>query len=87
MLKGNSVQGIYKIRALPSGTISETSEVENFATAYIDRRNMLSTQLEKGGRSERDKLDLPSSDARPIVAYITLTIKLCLQRDSVARVY
>jgi len=42
---------------------------------YIDRRNVLSTQHEKGGRSERDKLDRrrstkltipPSSDARPL---------------------
>jgi len=43
---------------------------------HIDRRNVLPTKLEKGGRSERDKLDSgrstkltvpPSSDARPLV--------------------
>ena len=47
---------------------------------YIDRRNALSTLLEKGGRSQRDKLDrrrstkliVPfnsSSDARPLDYY------------------
>jgi len=46
-----------------------------FSPLYIDCRNVLSTKLKKGGRSERDKLDRrrstkltipPSSDARPL---------------------
>jgi len=42
MLKGNSVQGISKIRALPSGTLSETSEVEK-----LDRRNVIDSARER----------------------------------------
>ena len=47
---------------------------ESFATAYSRSSNVLSTSLEKGGPSERDKLGRrrstkltvpPSSDARP----------------------
>jgi len=43
VLQGNS--GIFKMRVLPSGTLLQTLDLENFATAYIDRRNFLSTLL------------------------------------------
>jgi len=58
---------------------------------HIDHQNMLSTWYEKGGRSERDKLDcrwstmltiLLSSDAQ-LLQFIAEIIKLCLQQDSV----
>jgi len=71
-LKGNS--GISKNKGTSPGTLSKTPDSENFATAYRSRK-VLSTQLEKGGRSERDKLErrqsskltMPSSsDARPL---------------------
>ena len=29
-----------KIRVLPSGTLSQTQDLENFASAYIDRREV-----------------------------------------------
>jgi len=58
-----------------SGTLSQTPDVKNLLRR-IDRRNVLSTLLDKGGRSERNKLDRrrsakltipPSSDVRPLV--------------------
>ena len=72
VLKGNS--GISKIRALPSGTVSQTVDLEKIFLRYIDRRNVLSILLDE--RLECDKLDRrrltkltipPSSDARPLV--------------------
>jgi len=65
-----------KTRVLPSGTLSQTLDFKKLLR-YIDRRNVLSTSLEKGGRSERDKLDRrrstlaipPSSNARLLVCY------------------
>ena len=72
MLKGNS--GISKIRVLPSGTLSQTVDLEKNFLRYIDRRNVLSILLDE--RLECDKLDRrrltkltipPSSDARPLV--------------------
>ena len=66
---------------------------QKISPQHIDRRNVLSTQLEKGGRSERDKLGRhrstesiipPSSDARPL--FIAQIVKRCLQHDFVARV-
>ena len=39
-----------KIRVLSSGTLSQTIDVENFATAVS--RNVSSTQFDKGGRNE-----------------------------------
>ena len=72
--------GFSKNKALFSGNLSQTPELEKILLKYIDRRNVLSTELETGGRSERDKLDRrrptkltipPSSDARPLV-YHTL---------------
>ena len=60
------IQVSTKIGVLPPGTVSQR---------HIDRRNVLSTWLEKGGSSERDKLDRrrstkliipPSSDSRPL---------------------
>ena len=70
------IQVSTKITVLPSWTLSETPDLENFASAY---RNVLSTSLDQGGRSQRDKLDshwstkliIPSSsDARPL-SFIT----------------
>ena len=65
-----------KTRVLHSGTLSQTLDFKKLLR-YIDRRNVLSTSLEKGGRSERDKLDRrrstlaipPSSNARLLVCY------------------
>ena len=63
-----------KIRVLSSGTLSKTTERKNLFR-HIDRRDVLWTLLENGGRSERDKLHRrrstkltipPSSDARPL---------------------
>ena len=54
MLKRNS--GIFKIRVLSSRILSRTPAVENFASAYR-LSNVLSTYLNKDGRSEHDKLD------------------------------
>jgi len=86
VFNGNS--GIYK-KVLSSGTFPKLRTWENFATAYR------SSNVEKGGRSERDKLDRrrstmltihPSADARPL-SFIAEIVKLCLQRDFVARVH
>jgi len=38
---------------LSSGTLSQTLDLENFASAYRSSKRV----IEKGGRSERDKLD------------------------------
>ena len=63
-----------KIRVLPSGTLSQTPDLENLLRR-IDRQNVLSTQLEKRGCSERNKQDRrrstkltvpPNFDARPL---------------------
>jgi len=73
VLKGNL--GIYKNNSTSSGTLSQTPDVKNLLRR-IDRRNVLSTLLDKGGRSERNNLDRrrsakltipPSSDVRPLV--------------------
>ena len=73
VLKGNL--GIYKNNSTSSGTLSQTPDVRNLLRR-IDRRNVLSTLLDKGGRSERNKLDRrrsakltipPSPDVRPLV--------------------
>ena len=67
--------GIYKNNSTSSGTLSQTPDVKNLLRR-IDRRNVLSTLLDKGGRSERNNLDRrrsakltipPSSDVRPLV--------------------
>ena len=56
---------------------------------------LLSTELDKAGRWDRDKLDYsrsskltipPSYDTRPLW-FNTMIVKLCLQQDSIARVY
>ena len=63
-----------KIRVLPSGILLQTSDLENFATAYRSSKRVINLARER--RSERDKLDrrrstkfiIPlSSDARPLV--------------------
>jgi len=62
------------MRALPSGTLSKTPELENFASVYRSSKRAIDFSRQ-GGRSERDKLDRrrstkltipPSSDARPL---------------------
>ena len=67
---------------------------QKISPRHIDRRNVLSTQLVKRGRSECDKLDRrrspkltisPSSDVRPL-QFIAEIVKLFLEYDSVARV-
>ena len=64
-----------EIEVLPSGTLPQTL-VSKKIRYDIDRRNVLSTKLDKGGRSERDKLDRrrsteltipPSCYGRPLV--------------------
>ena len=55
VFQGNS--GIYKDkRTFLSGTFSQTPDFENFTTAYRSS-HVLPADLEKGGRSQRDKLD------------------------------
>jgi len=79
-----------KIRVLPSGTLSRTPDIQKILLRHTDRRNALLTLLEKGGRSEHDKLDRrrstkliipPSSDSRPLQFTCDR-----LQHDTVARV-
>ena len=47
---------LQKIRELPSGTFSKTTDLEHFATVYRSSIVLL-TSLKRGGRSERDRLD------------------------------
>jgi len=60
--------------ALPSGTLSQTPNLENSASTYQSSKRVINLARE-GGRSERDRLDRrrsakltipPSSDARPL---------------------
>ena len=76
-----------KITALPSGTLSHTPDFKKFC--FLEP-----CLLEKGGRSERDKVDRrrsakltisQSSDSRPL-QFTTVIVKLCIQQDTVARV-
>ena len=73
VLKGNS--GISKITVLPSGSLSQTPDLENFATAQRSSKRVINLARERWRRPERDKLDRrrstmltisPSSDARPL---------------------
>jgi len=82
-----------KIRVLPSGTLLQTLDLENFATAYRSSKQRVINLARQGGRPERDKLvrrrsaklTVPSSsDARPLVYHII--IELYLQHNSAARV-
>ena len=86
VLNGNSDSS--KIRVHYSGTLSQNPDLENFTMAYRSSKHVIN--LDKGGRSEHDKLDRrwstrltvpPSSDSRPLVYH---TNKLCLQDASVA---
>ena len=70
VLKGNSP----KIRVLPSGTLFQSSDLENVASAYRLSKRVIDL-ARRSGRSERDKLDRhrstkliipPISDARPL---------------------
>jgi len=56
VLKGNS--GIFKNkgRLLPSGTLSQTPDLENFASAHRSSKRVINL-ARQGGSSERDKLD------------------------------
>ena len=63
-----------KLMVLPSGTLTQTLDLENFATAYRSSKCV----IDLGGSSQRDKLDhrrsprltiAPSSDTRPLVYY------------------
>jgi len=68
--------GLYtKVRVLPSGTLSQSPDLENFVPTYRSWKRVVDL-ARHGGRSERDKLDRrrstkltvpPSSDARPVV--------------------
>ena len=80
-----------KIRVLPSGTLLQTLDLKfRHSISFV---KTLSTKLNKSGRSKCDKLDrrrstmltIPASSDRRLLLYHT--IKLCLQHDSVARVY
>ena len=73
VLKGNS--GTFRNKGTSLWNFVPNSGFKEILFQYIDRRNALSTSLDKGGRSERDKLDrrrytkmtIPlSSDARPL---------------------
>ena len=96
-LCSKEIQVPSKIRLLPSGTLLQTLDVEDFATACRSSKRVINLARE-GGRSERDKLRRrrsakliipPSSDARPLV-YRTdrqalSTARFCLS-DFVSRV-
>jgi len=68
--------GISKIIHFPLELLPEL-RTQKTSPRHIDRRNVSSTELEKGGRSQRDKLNCcpstikltipPSFDARPLV--------------------
>jgi len=65
---------------------------EKISPRQVDRLNVLSTKLDKGGRSESDKLDRCRSTKLTLPAtvggwFISLIAHLCLQHDSVARVH
>ena len=73
VLKGNSV--ISKNKGTSLWNFVLNSGLTKILPRHIDRRNVLSTLLEKGGRSERDKLGRrrstksivpPCSDARAL---------------------
>jgi len=59
---GTRVMGKFKfvqnnVRALLSGTFVLNPGLRKMSPRHVDRRNVLSTQLDKGGRLKRDKLD------------------------------
>jgi len=54
VLKGNS--GIFKIRVLPCGTLFQTLDIENFASANRSPKCAIDS-ARQGGRSQRDILD------------------------------
>ena len=60
--RGTRVMGKFKfvqnnVRALLSGTFVLNPGLRKMSPRHVDRRNVLSTQLDKGGRLKRDKLD------------------------------
>ena len=60
--------------------------------SQLNLPNVLSTQLDKDGRSQRDRLDRRRSAMLTVPAtvdrwFITVIVKLYLQHDSVARVH
>jgi len=66
---------LQKITVLLSRTLSQTPDLQNFASAYRSSKRVIDLAWQ-GGCSERDKLDRrrsakltvpPSSDARPLV--------------------
>jgi len=91
VLKGNL--GICKNKSCSTWNCFLNCGLRKISPRHIDCRNALSTQLENGGRSQRDKLDqrrsakltMPSSsDVRPL-QFITVIVKLCLhQRGSIS---
>jgi len=86
-----------KIRVLPSGTLSQTPDLENFASAYRSSKRVMCYQLSSTTwrHSERDKLDIIGQLSWQYLRAPTLDhcswshaiVKLSLQHDSVARVH
>ena len=88
------IQVSTEISVLPSGTFSQTPDLETVATAYRSSKRVINLARDRLRRSDRDKLDsrrstkltVPtSSDARPL-QFIAQIVKLGLQRDFVAPV-
>ena len=50
----------------PTGTLSQTPDLE-ISPLHTDRRNVLSTKLDKDGRRSAKLIIHPSSDCRPLV--------------------
>ena len=77
------------VTLLPSGTLLQTLDLQ-ILLRRIDCRIVLSTSLEKGGQSERDKLvRRNTSELRRSATVVYRTnrmVKLCLQHEFVARV-
>ena len=72
--------------------VSTKLRTQKISPRHIDRRKVLSIQLDKCGRSVRDKLDRRRSTKLTVHAtfgsqFITVIVKLCVARDSVARVH
>jgi len=53
----SGIQVSTKISVLPSGTLSQNTDLENFATAYRSSKRAVNLARQRRRRSERDKLD------------------------------
>ena len=88
-LSYTALEGNSKIRILTSGTLSQTSDLQNHASAYQSSKRVIDL-AEEGECSEHDKLDRHRSTRLTIqltTSLLQVIIKLCLQISSIMRVY